>query len=360
MNAARAVEGHEHRPTPAQIRRWRRHLADELAEAEVYRDLAARRTGAERAILLGLEQAEARHAAHWQRLLGDGATPARRGRSTRLLGFLARRFGFVFALALAGRAESRSAYARDPDAPPSMAADEEIHAEVVRGLAARGRAALSGTFRAAVFGINDGLVSNLSLVIGVAAAGVDPSFVLLSGVAGLLAGALSMAAGEYVSVRSQRELLAANRPNPDVKRAVAALDAATNELALVYRSQGADRAAAEGRAAQVLAGARAFADPAEPTPDTVGTAMRASIASFFLFSAGAALPILPYAFGLTGWPALGLAAGLVGAALLATGGAVGLLSGAAPLRRALRQLAIGYGAACVTYAIGSLFGVNTA
>ncbi|MDR1150961.1 MAG: VIT1/CCC1 family protein, partial [Bifidobacteriaceae bacterium] len=223
-------------PHRTQVRRWRRYLADERAEADVYRDLAATRSGEEREILLGLERAETRHAAHWIRLLGDRAKPAHRGPGTRLLAFLARRFGFVFALALAGRSESRSRYATDPDAPASMAADEQIHAEVVRALAARGRATLSGTFRAAVFGINDGLVSNLSLVIGVAAAGIDRSVVLVTGVAGLLAGALSMAAGEYVSVRSQRELLAANTPDPEVKQAVEALDGDANELALVYRS----------------------------------------------------------------------------------------------------------------------------
>ncbi len=94
----------------------------------------------------------------------------------------------------------------------AMAADEAIHEEVVRGLAARGRNRLSGTFRAAVFGANDGLVSNLSLVLGVTAAGLSPGGVLATGVAGLLAGALSMGAGEYVSVHSQRELLEASTP----------------------------------------------------------------------------------------------------------------------------------------------------
>ena len=89
-----------------------------------------------------------------------------------------------------------------------MAADERIHGEVLRGLAARGRVRLSGTFRAAVFGANDGLVSNLALVLGIGATGVDVRTILFTGLAGLLAGALSMGAGEYVSVRSQRELLA--------------------------------------------------------------------------------------------------------------------------------------------------------
>ena len=100
------------------------------------------------------------------------------------------------------------------DATSAMAADERIHGEVVRGLAARGRSRLSGTFRAAVFGANDGLVSNLALILGIGASGASTHAVLVAGVAGLLAGALSMGAGEYVSVRSQRELLEASVPDP--------------------------------------------------------------------------------------------------------------------------------------------------
>ena len=191
--------------TAADVRRWQRRLADERQEAAVYRELAARRDGEERAILLALAEAEARHAAHWESLLGEGAEkearPSLRGRA---LAVLARRFGTVFVLALAQRAESRTPYVRDRDATAQMAADERIHEEVVRGLAARGRARVSGTFRAAVFGANDGLVSNLALVLGVSAGGAATSTVLLTGVAGLLSGALSMGAGEFISVRSQR------------------------------------------------------------------------------------------------------------------------------------------------------------
>ncbi len=124
-------------------------------------------------------------------LLGDQVGPPLRGDiRTRLLGFLARRIGSVFVLALAQRAESRSPYDTDSDATAAMAADERIHEEVIRGLAVRGRNRLSGTFRAAVFGANDGLVSNLSLVLGVSASGISNHFVLLTGLAGLLAGAL--------------------------------------------------------------------------------------------------------------------------------------------------------------------------
>ncbi|MEJ7755417.1 MAG: VIT1/CCC1 transporter family protein [Nocardioidaceae bacterium] len=96
-----------------------------------------------------------------------------------------------------------------------MAADERIHEEVVRGLAIRGRNRLSGSFRAAVFGANDGLVSNLALVLGISASGASQQIILITGLAGLLAGALSMGAGEYVSVRSQRELLEASSSTPE-------------------------------------------------------------------------------------------------------------------------------------------------
>ena len=179
----------------ADIRRWRRYLADEQAEAAVYRDLAGRRSGEEREILLALAEAEGRHEAHWRNLLGDDVGAPRKGAlRTRMLGFLARRFGSVFVLALAQRAESGSPYGTDADATDAMAADERIHEEVVRGLAARGRQRLSGSFRAAVFGINDGLVSNLALVLGVGAAGLPAATILFTGVAGLLAGALSMSA----------------------------------------------------------------------------------------------------------------------------------------------------------------------
>jgi vacuolar iron transporter family protein len=200
---------------PRRIRRWRRYLADERAEAQLYRELAGRSSGEEREVLQGLAEAEGRHEAHWLALLGDDVgAPKRTDLRTRLLIFLARHFGSLFVLALAQRAEGRSPYARDADATETMAADERIHGEVLRGLASRGRTQLAGTFRAAVFGANDGLVSNLALVLGIGATGVPASTVLFTGIAGLLAGALSMGAGEYVSVRSQRELLDASRPDP--------------------------------------------------------------------------------------------------------------------------------------------------
>ena len=363
------------RATPASgadLRRWRQHLADERAEAAVYRDLAARRSGEERAILLALAEAEDRHAAHWQALLGaDTGRPRSVDLRTRVLAFLARHLGSVFVLALVQRAEARSTYDTDTDATAAMAADERIHGEVVRGLAIRGRNRLSGTFRAAVFGANDGLVSNLSLVLGVSASGVSPSTVLLTGVAGLLAGALSMGAGEFVSVRSQRELLGASAPDPEAQHAVAHLDVDANELALVYRARGMSEAEAAAHAAEVLAGTGATLsrvgaagadldhEGAADEHEAIGTGLGAAASSFCFFASGALVPVLPYLVGLQGPSALLTASVLVGLALLATGAVVGLLSGGPPLRRGLRQLAIGFAAAAVTYGLGLLFGTST-
>ena len=138
--------------TPAQIERWRRYLANERAEADVYRELAKKRTGEERDILLKLAEAESRHEAHWRKKLGSAeGTPQRPDLQTRILGVLAKRFGSVFSLALMQSAESRSPYTFDDDATDQMSADERIHAEVIRGLATRGRERMSGNFRAAVF-----------------------------------------------------------------------------------------------------------------------------------------------------------------------------------------------------------------
>ncbi|MEN2741074.1 VIT1/CCC1 family protein [Microbacterium sp. X-17] len=354
-------------PTARDRRRWAQYLVNERAEAEVYRQLAERRTGEEREILLALAAAEGRHEAHWLALLdGEQARLPRASFRTVLLGWMAKRFGAIFVLALAQNAEDRSPYDDDPHATPAMAADEKIHREVVRGLAARGRRRLSGTFRAAVFGANDGLVSNLALVMGIGATGVAPQFVLFSGIAGLLAGALSMGAGEFVSVRSQRELLEATEPNNDSDAFLPDLDLNANELALVYRTRGVDADEAMRRAHQAVAAAQAadrslpYRRPREAKDghEVVGSALSAATSSFLFFASGAVIPVLPWLFGLSGLTAVVLALVLVGIALLGTGAMVGLLSGGPPLKRGLRQLVIGFSAAAVTYLLGLLFNVT--
>jgi len=357
-------------PTRAQIQRWRKYLADEVAEGAIYRTLALKKTGQEKQILLGLAEAEARHEEHWRTKLGEHAKPVRPSLRRTILRFLARNFGSVFVLAMAQRSESNSPYRTDKDATAQMAADEQVHEEVVRALATAGRAQLSGNFRAAVFGANDGLVSNLALIMGIGATGVSSTFVLFSGIAGLLAGALSMAAGEFVSVRSQRELLTASRPTQVTLTAAPNLDLASNELVLIYKARGMSDEDAEHRAAERMGLFTCDCNPAfslnpeeraeelESEHEELGSATGAAATSFCLFASGAIIPILPYIFGLDGLSAVIISVILVGLALMITGAIVGLLSGASPLKRGLRQLAIGWGAAAVTYCLGLLFDVQ--
>lgn len=354
-------------PSPAQIKRWRRYLADEESEARIYRYLARRAEGTDREILLQVAEAEKRHQQHWRDMLGEHAdVHMRPSMQSLVLQFLAKNFGSVFILAMAQRAESRSPYAEDPDATEEMAADEAIHEEIIRALATSGREKLSGNFRAAVFGANDGLVSNLALTMGITASGASSSMVLLSGIAGLLAGALSMAAGEFVSVRSQRELLDASQPTQVTLRVAHDLDLDSNELELIYRARGMEPDAAHHRAMERFGYLDCDCDPSlshredEDREENValGTDIGAAAASFAFFASGALVPILPYIFGLSGVFAMVLSLLFVGAALGFTGGVVGLLSGASPLKRGIRQILIGFGAAFVTYLLGLAFGTT--
>ena len=330
-------------PSRAQIKRWRRYLADEESEARIYRYLARRAEGTDREILLQVAEAEKRHQQHWRDMLGEHANVhVRPSRQSLILQFLAKNFGSVFILAMAQRAESRSPYAEDPDATEEMAADEAIHEEIIRALATSGREKLSGNFRAAVFGAND------------------------SGIAGLLAGALSMAAGEFVSVRSQRELLDASQPTQVTLSVAHDLDLDSNELELIYRARGMEPEAAHHRAMERFGYLDCDCDPSlshreeEDREENValGTDIGAAAASFAFFASGALVPILPYIVGLSGVFAMVLSLLFVGAALGLTGGVVGLLSGASPLKRGIRQILIGFGAAFVTYLLGLAFGTT--
>ncbi len=362
-------------PTKSQIRRWRRYLAEEISEAQIYASLAERSEGRDAEILHEVAQAEQRHQHHWRTLLGEHALPEPKPSvSARMLEFLAKHFGTVFVLALAQRAEQRSPYAEDPDATEEMAADEAIHEEIVRALSTSGREKLSGNFRAAVFGANDGLVSNVALIMGIGASGASSSMILLSGISGLLAGALSMAAGEFVSVRSQREMLDASQPTQVTLRVAKDLNIDKNELVLIYKARGMSDEAAEHRALERFGYLSCDCDPSLSFRDDVeaedgagvnehgalGSDIGAAASSFAFFASGALIPILPYIFGGSGTWAMIISLILVGIALLGTGGIVGLLSGASPAKRGFRQLAIGYGAALATYLLGLIFGATVA
>ena len=357
-------------PTRQQIARWRKYLANERAEAAVYRELARKKKGEERDILLKLADAESRHEQYWQEKLGEYVgMPQKPDLNTQFMGWMAKNFGSVFTLALMQSAESRTPYLDDEDASEQLAADERVHAEVVRGLAIQGREKISGSFRAAVFGANDGLVSNLALVIGVMGSGASTSTLLLTGASGLLAGALSMAAGEYISVKSQGELLEASRPAAPATQLAGELDVDANELALIYRARGMSHDEAEAKAQTVFhvlqertaaadSSSHAHAEPAveeEKSHGIIGEAWSAALSSFCFFATGALIPIIPFIFGMDVLPGAIVAIVLVSLALMTTGGITGLISGKPPLLRALRQLAIGLGAAGITYLLGLLF-----
>jgi vacuolar iron transporter family protein len=336
--------------------RYRRRLASELDAAAVYRALADRRTGDERESLLALARAEERHARYWAALLGGGAAEkaSRRLRwRTRLLSWLARRVNSLLILAVVQRAELDGSYDGDVEAGARMAADERIHAQVVAGLARRRRTRVSGLLRASVFGINDGLVSNVSLILGMAGAGATQSVVLLAGFAGLLAGALSMAAGEYVSVRSQRELLSEiviSAADDAVLAAVRGGD--LRRLEDLLRERMPDEEAAPLAAALL----RGFSDEDQPA-EVVGSAAGAALSSFGSFAVGAFVPVVPYLLA-GGHVALLVAMLLTGVALFAAGTTVGVLTGGPLLKGGFRQLMIGAAAAAVTYGLGRILGVS--
>ena len=187
-----------------------------------------------------------------------------------------------------------------------------------------------------------------------AGAGSSPQVVLL---AGLLAGALSMAAGEYISVRSQRESLAAAAHELDPATLAALREHEASELALVFRARGSSPAQAEQQAAALLGDDDAATTATEAGEDVIGSAAAAAGSSFVAFASGAVIPILPF-FLTSGPAAIVTAAVLVGVALFTTGATVGVLTGGPLLRRGLRQLAIGAAAALVTYALGRVFGAT--
>jgi VIT1/CCC1 family predicted Fe2+/Mn2+ transporter len=218
-----------------------------------------------------------------------------------------------------------------------------------------------GNLRAAVFGVNDGLVSNASLILGVAGASSQSELILLSGVAGLLAGAFSMAAGEYVSVRSQRELFESQIALERDELARYPKEEAA-ELALIYAARGIPRPDARRLADRIIADpARALDTLAREelglNPDELGSPLGAAGFSFSAFALGAAIPLAPFLL-LTGGAALGLSVALAGASLFGVGAALSLFTGRGALRGGLRMLAIGAAAGAATFGIGRLLGVS--
>ena len=365
----------------ADVARWRNNLRAEVDGGWIYRAMAAN-AGDDRLASLYAEMAaaEERHAELWRtKLIGTGSGgsvgPSVRAR---ILAFLARSLGagLVAPIIASQERQGQAMYDEQPEAAgTTLADDEHSHARVLHRITGgasgatlarfegRHRALDGNALRAAVLGANDGLVSNFSLVMGVAGASAGGEPVVVAGIAGLLAGSLSMALGEWLSVQSSRELYA-NQIGIEAEELEAFPEEEQEELRLIYEAKGFPPEDARRLAHRILTGDRAVAldtmareelgiDPAE----LGGSAWTAAITSFVLFAIGAVIPLAPFLLG-SGFGAILTSAVLAGAALFLLGAAITLMTGRNPLLAGLRQLGFGLAAAAITFAIGTLLGTT--
>lgn len=362
------------------IDNWR----GEKNAAALYRAIARYEKSQERAeVLLEIAQAEDRHAAVMEARLRELGVPLpahRIGLRVRVLSLVARIFGAKAVLPIIESFEAKDVGAyrgaeQDP-AVQALAADERGHFRTIGRLARASpgttveiaqherwhRSGGGGTLRASIFGVSDGLVSNLSLVMGFAGAGTDAKFVVLAGVAGLLAGAGSMAAGEYVSMRAQRELYE-RQIRLEEAELLLAPEEERAELALIYRAKGVPADEAEQLADRILqdktvALETLVREELGLDPSELGSPWGAAIGSFLAFAAGAVVPVLAYFSG-AGWLQFGISAAASGVALFAVGVGVSLFTGRDAWYSGARQLGIGAVAAAITFGIGTAIGAGT-
>jgi VIT1/CCC1 family predicted Fe2+/Mn2+ transporter len=365
--------------------RFRGFWQEEIDSASIYRALASIEPAEKLAEVYGrLADAEEAHIAFWEGKLRDaGARVSRRRASfrSRVTVWLARHFGtqsVIPALAMKEQA-GRHGYDDQPDAlAAKLPSVEHSHARLLstisRGpapgmeggllarLEGRHRAVGGNALRAAVLGANDGLVSVLSLVMGVAGAHSSNQAILVAGLAGTLAGACAMAMGEWLSVQSAREL-AQRQIDIEREELLEAPEEEQEELSLIYQAKGLDKREADTLAAKLM-------EDRENVLDTLtreelgldpgelgGSAWEAAITSFFLFFIGAIAPVAPFML-LSGTAAVATSLAASGLALFVIGAAITLLTGRGILFSGLRQLLIGMAAAAVTYGIGHLIGVS--
>jgi vacuolar iron transporter family protein len=357
------------------------NLADELNGAALYESLAAaEKDGRLAEVYRRLAAVEIRHADRWRKRLEDEGVPLpdfKPSWRTRTLGFLARRFGTGVVLPTVQTLEQTDTnkYATQPDAR-DFHGDERSHSRVIQlmtsmrgGFAGNDVARLEGrhrtgggnALRAAVLGANDGLVSNLSLVMGVAGAAMNQRTILIAGIAGLIAGAGSMALGEWLSVQSSRELYR-NQLETEEEELRTAPEEEEEELALIYQARGLGEEQARAFAAsmmrntdtalETLAREELGIDPEE----LGGSAWEAAITSFLLFALGAIVPVLPFFFA-RGDTAAMLSVVFSMTALFLIGAAITLFTGRPVLFSGLRQVIFGLAAAALTFGIGRLVGV---
>jgi VIT1/CCC1 family predicted Fe2+/Mn2+ transporter len=338
--------------------------AAEMESVFLYRVIAqAERSPERRALfekLAGEAEAQAKiWAAEVQRGGGRLPEPFVPDARARLVAALVRRLGPapLRGVLAAMKVRGMSVYAPGLPAP---AADGHPMPSSVAEIGRRHRRG-GGNLRAAVFGANDGLVSNASLILGVAGATAQGRFVLISGVAGLLAGAFSMAAGEYVSVSSQREMFERQiGAEADELRQYPAEEAA--ELSLIYQARGLDKQDADRMASRLVENPASALDALAREelgldPGGLGSPAGAALFSLGSFAAGALVPLVPFFFT-SGGGAVLVSAILTAVALIGVGAVISLYTGRGALRGGLRMLLIGGGAAAITHLVGKLLGVT--
>ncbi|HYA00195.1 MAG TPA: VIT1/CCC1 transporter family protein [Candidatus Binatia bacterium] len=372
-------------PTARDEGRYRANRQGELDSALVYRAMAAAERDRRLAIVyLQLAEVEERHLDFWEeqlRAIGKDPGVRRPSWRARAMALLARRFGawlVVPTVATLERADQTGYDSQPETAGTGMRDDERSHARVLRYIAGgsprgvagetlarlegRHRAPGGNSLRAAVLGANDGLTSNLALVMGVAGAGLPGGAILISGLTGLLAGASSMALGEWISVQSARELYT-RQVRTEAAELNTVPDEEREELALIYQAKGlpaeeaaevADRLMADHQTAlDTMVREELGLDPGE----LGGSPVTAASSSFLLFAMGAVLPLIPF-FAVSGGLAVGLAIGCAAVGLFAIGALITLLTGRSAMFSGSRQLVFGLLAAGVTFGIGRLIGLG--
>jgi VIT1/CCC1 family predicted Fe2+/Mn2+ transporter len=367
--------------TDEDVRRYRKNLQDELDGAALYAALAAAEGDPVRKdLFLQLSQSEAQHAELWrEKLRGAGISAGHYEPTfrTRLLARLAKRFGprFIMSSVAATEAADQNKYAGQADAT-ALVAEERGHAAVIAAASSGSlnvgaeigrsepwhRGASGNSLRAAVLGANDGLVSNFCLLMGVAGAGSTHRVIILTGLAGLIAGACSMALGEWLSVSNARELAATQieREREEIEQTP---EAERHELALILQAKGLSKRQAQQAAGRIMSNKPAALDMLAreelgiDPQELGGNPWTAAGVSFGLFSLGALVPLvpliaLPLQFAIAG----GIAAS--GVALVAIGVLTSLFNGRSPWFSGARQVLFGCVAAAVTYGSGALLGIS--
>jgi len=332
----------------------------ERESAWLYREVARAEPDPRKSeLFLKLAAAAEDQAVRWEQTPAGRATPGRIFRPSlraRIVARLVRRFGPRSLRGMLAAMKLRGLYIYSA----SQAAAGHAMPTSAREVGARHRSAVGGNLRATVFGVSDGLVSNASLVMGIAGAGAGSPYVLMTGIAGMLAGALSMAAGEYVSVRSQREMyeyqIALER-----EEVAEYPDEEAEELALIYHARGVALEQAREMSQALLARPEQALDVLAReelglNPDDLGSPWGAASSSFLAFAAGAALPLVPFLAGATGMRAVVLAAATALVALFTVGLTLSLFTGRAGVRGGLRMVLIGGGAGLVSFCVGRAVG----